>query len=156
MAGAFKPGAPLGPRLMGPLQQAMAAGGLWLARKVKQSINTGNRTGGNPSKPFDPPNKQTGRLYKSITSVTEVTPAVVSVLVGTNVEYARALEYGFAGTVPVKAHSRKLKGKGRTTQVKAHSRKVVMLPRPFLRPALLKHKADFAKVVVKHLRMLAR
>jgi phage gpG-like protein len=48
--------------------------------------------GANPSKPGEPPRKQTGRLRASVTH--EVDPDRLTGRVGTNVEYGRHLELG--------------------------------------------------------------
>ena len=79
-------------------------------------------------------NVRTGRLRRSITGrVAEENGQPVG-LVGTNVSYGRVHELGFKGTVPVKAHTRTIKGK--PMMVRAHSRKLDMPARPFLQPSL--------------------
>ena len=103
---------------------------------------------------------RTGRLRRSIhSSGVKDSGSEISGVVGTNVEYAAAHEYGFTGTVTVKAHMRITKasmkaamgfkglkkserltyarssGAGGAT-VKSHSRKVNIPERSFLRSAL--------------------
>lgn len=128
MSGAFKPGPSLAPRMLPKIEKAMLQGGLWMRDRVKESINVGNRDGSQPSKPGEPPRKQTARLFKSIAAVVERGPGMVSALVGTNVKYGRYLEYGTSK----------------------------MAPRPYLRPALLKHTARAGQVIAKALRQLSR
>jgi phage gpG-like protein len=79
-------------------------------------------------------NVRTGRLRRSITGRVEDENDSPVGLVGTNVSYGRTHELGFKGTVPVKAHSRTIKGKA--IPVRAHSRKLDLAARPFLQPAL--------------------
>ncbi len=94
-----------------------------LVRVVKESKLTGQVL-----------NVRTGRLRRSITGrIAEENGQPVG-LVGTNVSYARVHELGFKGTVPVKAHTRTIKGK--PMMVRAHSRKLDIPARPFLQPAL--------------------
>lgn len=124
---AFKPSAGFGkipPEALGRLQRALLAGGVWLAFQIKKSINRGNRDGSDPSKPGEPPKKQTARLFKSITQGVETTPNALIVRVGTNVKYGRFLELGTSK----------------------------MSPRPFLRPALQRHAAQFPEVVARAFR----
>lgn len=130
---------------------AMSQGGRYLADQVKQDINRGNRGGGNPSKPGEPPKKDTGRLFRSMTEVTAAEGREVVTRVGTNVEYARALEFGFSGVQSVRAHQRKSRG-GKTHTVSAHTRQVDTAARPFLRPALARAKETIARVVIQALR----
>lgn len=86
---------------------------------------------------------RTGRLRRSINARTEgigtETPAGY---VGTNVSYARAHEYGFAGRVTVKQHMRNIKqafGRSITpvqVMVGTHTRRVDIPEKSFLRSAL--------------------
>ena len=87
---------------------------------------------------------RTGRLRRSI-HMTGVTDSgnEISGVVGTNVEYAAAHEYGFTGTVTVKAHMRKITqawGKSlknpRQVSVSSHGRQVNLPEKSFLRSAL--------------------
>jgi phage gpG-like protein len=86
-------------------------------------------------------NVRTGRLRRSINTRVDDSADRVVGTVGTNVEYAAAHEYGFAGTVSVREHLRQTVN-GFTT-VRAHSRNVVVPERSFLRSAL----ADMAEPI---------
>ena len=86
---------------------------------------------------------KTGRLRRSINSRTEnIGDTNPSGTVGTNVAYARAHEFGFTGSVTVKAHLRTIKqafGKAiapTTVSVNGFSRKTVLPERSFLRTGL--------------------
>lgn len=85
--------------------------------------------------------RDTGKLYNSITY--EISPPTVTV--GTNVDYAPILHFGFDGYVTVKAHVRKQKsrntraskrkGRGKSSGVafvKEHQRHMKIVARPFL------------------------
>lgn len=87
--------------------------------EVKRSINRGNASGKNPSAPGEPPKKVSARLFNSIFARVKRTKTEVIGEVGSNVEYARALELGFTGTDSA----------GRARDLK---------PRPYLRPAFIK------------------
>lgn len=115
---------------------------------------------------------RTGRLRRSISqSVTDTGTAVVGI-VGTNVKYARAQEYGFKGIVTVREHLRQLRtahrmalvgaskhggigeyvkkrGKltGEVATVKEHSRKVDLPARSFLRSALKDVTPEFMQTI---------
>jgi len=78
---------------------------------------------------------KTGRLRRSIASRTEVGDTTVSGIVGTNVEYARVVEYGFQGTESVREHLRKCVS-GKEVTVRAHERHVNIPERSYLRAAL--------------------
>ncbi len=109
-------------KLLALVTQRMQLCTVFLQGEVRKDINVGNADGKNPSLPGEPPHKVTGRLFRSIaTSVVASSQAVLG-LVGTNVKYARRLEYGFVGT----------DAKGRTVHQE---------PRPFLRPAIPKNRA---------------
>ena len=57
---------------------------------------------------------QTGTLRRSINREVRVGgPGLIEGVVGTNVEYGRVHEYGFKGTVMVRAHVRELRERGR-------------------------------------------
>jgi phage gpG-like protein len=97
--------------------------GSFVEGKVVKSISidqpvrrmpSGALVGLNPSKPGHPPHVLYGRLRQSITHIVERTRTSVSARVGTNVEYAKALEFGNPDTG--------------------------MEPRPFLRPGVLDNK----------------
>lgn len=87
-------------------------------------------------------NKRTGRLGRSITQKIIDLSNGVTGIVGTNVEYAAAHEYGFNEEVTVKAHLRMIKmafGKSITPKqvsIKSHTRKVNLPEKSFLRSAL--------------------
>jgi len=81
-------------------------------------------------------NVRTGRLRRSITQRVTESAGKVEGIVGTNVEYAHAHEFGFQGNVTVKEHLRRLKASGRQAIVRAHSRNVNLPERSFLRSAL--------------------
>jgi HK97 gp10 family phage protein len=77
-----------------------------------------------PSKPFGFPHLDTGRLRGSIVAETELVRSTVVGRVGTNVEYAKALEFG-------------------TTRMK---------PRPFLRPSLRINKRKIRATLARPVR----
>lgn len=77
----------------------------------------GRLVGLDPSKPGDPPHVLHGRLRQSITHKVTVSEPEVVALVGTNVEYARYLEFG-------------------TERMQA---------RPFLRPAVAKNRREILR-----------
>ena len=88
-------------------------------------------------------NVKTGRLRRSIDQVVRDNGDDIAGVVSSNVEYARAHEYGFSGQESVKAHLRTIKqafGKPLkapvTFQVQAHARKANIPERAFLRSAL--------------------
>lgn len=80
-------------------------------------------------------NVRTGRLRRSVTFRVEQEPGKTTGIVGTNVSYARAHEYGFHGPVTVREHLRKVKS-GTVATVRAHSRQMNLPARSFLRSAL--------------------
>ena len=87
--------------------------------------------------------KRTGTLARSIDRLVEKNNSGISGVVNTNLAYGRVHEYGFTGTVNVKAHLRQVKQLfGRnlsqpiTVQVRPHSRQVKFPERSFLRSAL--------------------
>lgn len=88
-------------------------------------------------------NVQTGNLRRSIHQKVKSSGNQVSGTVNTNVRYGVMHEYGFAGTVSVKAHLRQVRqvfghtpASPRTARVGAHSRRVNYPERSFLRTAL--------------------
>jgi len=100
-------------------------------------------------------NVRTGRLRRSVDNTIVETPGAISGVVSTNVEYAPIHEYGFEGTVSVKAHLRQIKNaslvnagkvaKGQVVNnragtgvasVRAHTRQINMPARSFLRSSL--------------------
>ena len=88
-------------------------------------------------------NVRTGNLYRSIHQQVTSSGGAVIGKVNTNVRYGKAHEYGFAGTVNVKASLRQVRQafgrplkSPRYVQVRAHSRNVRLPERSFLRTAL--------------------
>lgn len=88
-------------------------------------------------------NVRTGRLRRSITQRIESGAEEISGIVGTNVDYAAAHEYGFKGAVTVKQHLRLVKQAfGRPLKspvwstVSTHTKNVSLPERSFLRSAL--------------------
>lgn len=78
---------------------------------------------------------RTGRLRRSVnTQVTQAGDRVTGI-VGTNVAYAAAHEYGFQGVVSVAESLRRTK-LGNTATVRAHDRHMNLPERSFLRSAL--------------------
>lgn len=97
---------------------------------------------------------RTGTLRRSINyEIKRVSTSRIEAIVGTNVEYARAHEYGFKGRVRVKEHLRIVKEGRRkfSTWIRAHD-KVLNLPeRSFLRSALREMQPE----IVRELRRTA-
>ncbi|QDD62650.1 HK97 gp10 family phage protein (plasmid) [Herbaspirillum seropedicae] len=103
---------------------------------------------------------RTGRLRRSINQRVTVEQTSVTGIVGTNVEYARRLEFGFKGTENVReslrhitqAFGKPLKAP-MTIKVRAHTRKVDFPPHSFLRSALAEMRPqierDMAAALVK-------
>ena len=94
-------------------------------------------------------NVRTGNLRRSIHQRVTNTGGAVIGEVNTNVRYGAAHEYGFAGTVNVKASLRQVRQafgrplkSPRYIQVKAHSRNVRLPERSFLRTALRDMKPE--------------
>lgn len=54
----------------------------------------------------DPLHRRSGTLSRSITHRTTTPDGAINAVVGTNIGYARAHEFGFSGTVTVRAHER--------------------------------------------------
>lgn len=85
---------------------------------------------------------RTGTLRRSINyAITSEGDSVITGVVGTNVSYAAAHEYGFKGTVGVRSYVRE--NKNGSSIVKAHSRNVDIPERSFLRSALAEMLPDF-------------
>ncbi|WP_107812811.1 HK97 gp10 family phage protein [Neisseria sicca] len=94
-------------------------------------------------------NVRTGNLRRSIHQRVTNTGSAVIGEVNTNVRYGKAHEYGFAGTVNVKASLRQARQafgrplkSPRYVQVRAHSRNVRLPERSFLRTALRDMKTE--------------
>ena len=96
----------------------------------------------NQAKIFAP--KRTGTLAGSIhVEPIESSRNIAVVAIGTNLEYAAMVEYGYVGPQAVEAHWRTIKEAfGRqlrfpvTAAVRAHTRQINRAARPYLRPAL--------------------
>lgn len=102
-------------------------------RVYKTPDNAGyNRVGLDPSKPYEPPKKVTGRLFQSITAEAHQNDQRTWGTWGSNVVYARALELGYTG--------RDSRGFQRN-----------LAPRPYLRPVMLRHKQEIQRLIFGHL-----
>lgn len=94
-------------------------------------------------------NIRTGNLHRSIHQQVTSSGGLVVGEVNTNVRYGVAHEYGFTGTVNVKASMRQIRqafGRPlkslRYVQIRAHSRNVKLPERSFLRSALRDMKPE--------------
>lgn len=94
-------------------------------------------------------NIRTGNLHRSIHQQVTSSGGLVVGEVNTNVRYGVAHEYGFTGTVNVKASMRQIRQafgrplkSPRYVQIRAHSRNVKLPERSFLRSALRDMKPD--------------
>ncbi len=106
-------------------KDALSAAAVVLQTAIKVELNKGGP--GAPSRPPNPPHKQTGTLGRSIQiDDSKNFGPKPSVRVGTKVVYARRLEYGFAGT----------DRRGRT---------IFQAARPYMRPALDRSKKKMQK-----------
>lgn len=133
-------------RLRAAVEQGMSKGGQALVGHLRAKINVSARaespsgrrarlraSGGRgprfiyePSQPGEPPRKRTGTLLKSVASLTEDRGDEIAARVGSNVPYARHLEYG--------------------------TRR--MAARPWLRPGLAEFKERFATIVATHIKRM--
>jgi phage gpG-like protein len=86
---------------------------------------------------------RTGRLRRSITYRMEEGKNTAKAVVGTNLAYGRAQEYGFSGVVSVREHMRRTKT-GDTT-VRAHTMRMNLPERSYLRSTLSDMKDDIAQ-----------
>ena len=121
-----------GDKVQTAIVQSVGRSALRLQREVMQ-----NRLSGQVL------NVRTGNLRRSIHQRVTNTGSAVIGEVNTNVRYGKAHEYGFAGTVNVKASLRQVRQafgrplkSPRYVQVRAHSRNVRLPERSFLRSAL--------------------
>ena len=121
-----------GDKVQTAIVQSVGRSALRLQREVMQ-----NRLSGQVL------NVRTGNLRRSIHQRVTNTGSAVIGEVNTNVRYGKAHEYGFAGTVNVKASLRQVRQafgrplkSPRYIQVRAHSRNVKLPERSFLRTAL--------------------
>ena len=88
----------------------------------------------------------TGTARKSIGTQVRTLRDRVQGFVGSPLGYVRAHELGFSGPVPVRAHSRTLRGN--THDVRAHERYVNMRARHFIRDSL-RDKKDGVRLQVR-------
>lgn len=138
-------------RMIARLETALARFATRLQSRVKQKLSD------------DVLHVRTGTLRRSINQRIEHGAGRISAVVGTNVEYAAAHEYGFHGTVSVRAHLRQIRERGRTTKagkykrgkltgasamVAAHDMRMNLPERSFLR-ASLKEMEDVAQREIK-------
>jgi len=86
---------------------------------------------------------RSGRLQRSITAITDNNGNTFGATIGSNLAYARALEYGFNGTVEVKEHERmqtvafgRQMANPHMVAVRAHPMQMNLAAHPFLQPAL--------------------
>ena len=104
------------PTLRGNLEKATARAALKLLRHVKEDKLTGQTL-----------QVRSGRLRRSISMRVEQNDTTTTGWVGTNVEYARRLEYGAQGTETVRAFMRRAPGgkknSPRTVAVRSFTRK---------------------------------
>ena len=111
--------------------RALGVGALRIHETAVKSIQnkTGTRKRGRMvSNPGEPPNTQTGRLVRSIRFTLDATK--LSAVVGTNLLYGAYLEFG--------------------------AKKINLAPRPWLRPAFMKHKAEIVKDLNKEVRRILK
>lgn len=107
----------LRPRIVAGMERAAT----WIEGEVKRSFSFSG-----PSPPGQPPAVDTGRLRSSITHEVREEGNEVIGLVGSNVEYARRLEFGFVGT-------------------DKRGRRINQPERPYLRPAVFNNKTEIIK-----------
>jgi len=111
-------------RLRAELRVGIARACLLVQRETKESKLTGQVL-----------NVRSGRLRRSINMRITEEPDQVTGIVGTNVSYARAHEFGFDGTVNVREHLRRTVS-GKFAIVHSHGRHMHLPERSFLRSAL--------------------
>jgi phage gpG-like protein len=113
------------------LVRAITKLGIDLQRKVQQDELAGQMLAA-----------RSGSLKSSIDLRIDQSATVVTATVFTDSAYARAHEYGFAGTVNVRASLRRITESfgrpisGKTISVRSHSRRMDLPERSFLRSAL--------------------
>lgn len=91
---------------------------------------------------------RSGRLRRSINTQVTQSGDLVTGIVGTNVEYAAAHEYGFNDTVSVAESLRRVKS-GKTVTVRAHSMHMNLPERSFLRSALREKQPEIRDEIVQ-------
>ena len=143
-------------QLRARLSRNMRQAALYVKGQVQRSINRGNADGSDPSAPGESPKKVTARLFQSIATDQRESPLEITGVVGTNVEYAKRLEYGFTGTERVSPHTRLIKSVfGRKlpfpmyVNVGGYSRNVDQAPRPFLRPGLADNLPAIRRILAR-------
>lgn len=112
------------------IEDTMERIGSFLESTVIASLGEGQP----PSKAGKPPHRLTGELIQSIKHATENTGQKVISRVGSGLPYAARLELGFTGK-------------------DARGRNISEAPRPFLRPAIYKHKQEIRELVRGSLRL---
>lgn len=90
----------------------------------------GDLVGLDPSAPGEPPKKLSSILADSLATDQRESPLEITGVVGTNVDYAKRLEYGFTGT-------------------DSAGRNVDQAPRPFLRPGLADNLPAIRAILAK-------
>lgn len=101
---------------------------------------------------------RTGRLRRSINAKLQQDAQTISLRVGTNVEYARAHEFGFSGAVKVSQHLRLVKQawgrkiKPRNVTVRAHVRHMELPERSFMRTAMAENRAEVEGLMAQAIR----
>jgi phage gpG-like protein len=96
---------------------------------------------------------QTGRLRSSVQTRVFPRGKDWQGIVGTNVRYGRAHEFGFRGTVTIPEHTRRItQAFGRrirsgpvNVRVRSHTMRLHLRERPWLRTALAESRADIAR-----------
>ncbi len=171
-------------RIEARLKKGMKVAVQFLVGETKKSLNRSQpttraargRKGLDPSKPGEPPKKVSAQLQQSVTGKVELFPGQrVEGYIGSNVNHARALEFGFIGDIRVRAHQRQIKahtrkGKGarkqgaggrfvkgggrikvkaHTQNVPAHTRRMRLAARPFLRPTVFNNKRRTRELIIR-------
>lgn len=143
-------------RLTAEVQVGRAGQHLESAVKVTLGPDSGPRTGREyvvsksgplhvASAPGEPPAVRDGRLRLSIThSAPAWDGNVVSTEVGTNVEYARRLEWGGVSTVPKDVRVQVAPGEWRVVKAGTQIR---ILPRPYFAPTILREEEAIDRIL---------
>jgi phage gpG-like protein len=133
------------------IKRAIQMLGFGLVGKIQREYLSGQRL-----------NRRTGRLSGSIHEETTDTGGEVTTQVGTNVVYARPHEYGFSGSVAVKAHMREIKmAWGRSiapmpVHVRGHNRRVDITEKRFMRDALAAYKPTIEATLTRVAEAIAK
>lgn len=118
---------------------------LHLNRKIKMKLASGNRTGHvykvpgtmhkryTASAPGEPPAVMTGNLMNHIDWLVSVKTNLISGVVGTNVEYAKRLEFGFVDT-------------------DSKGRRYNQAPRPFFRSTFEEERTVIMAILTRRMR----